>query len=144
MPPRTTTVADRRAGVERPARQSELHLGPNEVLRFILEMAGLVAMGIWGWNAFDPPLSFVAAIGVPLAAAAVWGTFRVPNDPGKAPVPVPGPVRLVIELSFFAVAVGLLYAAGQENAALAFAGLIVLHYALGYRRIDWLLRGGGR
>jgi hypothetical protein len=125
-------------------RQSELHLGPNEILRFMLEIAGLVAMGIWGWNAFEAPLNVLAAVGVPLAAAAVWGTFRVPDDPGKAPVAVPGPVRLAIELCFFTLAVVLLYAAGQENAALAFAGLIVLHYALGYQRIDWLLRGGGR
>ena len=130
-------MADRR-------RPSELHLGPNEVLRFVLEIAALVALGIWGWNAFDGPLNVVAAIGVPLAAAAVWGAFRVPNDPGPAPVAVPGPVRLVIELCFFAVAVVLLYAAGQQLPALVLGGLVVLHYAIGYRRIEWLLRGGGR
>jgi hypothetical protein len=124
--------------------QSELHLGPNEVLRFVLEIAGLGAMGIWGWNAFAPPVNVVAAIGVPLAAAAIWGTFRVPNDPGPAPVAVPGPVRLAIELGFFATAAVLLYLAGQEVAALIFGALVVFHYAVGYRRIGWLLRGGDR
>ncbi|HVM31346.1 MAG TPA: YrdB family protein [Candidatus Limnocylindrales bacterium] len=137
-------MAERRADPVEQRRPSELHLGPNEVLRFLLEIAALVAMGIWGWNAFEPPLNVLAAVGVPLAAAIIWGTFRVPDDPGRAAVPVPGPVRLAIELAFFAAAVVLLHAAGQENAALAMAGLIVLHYALGYQRVEWLLRGGGR
>ncbi|MDP8905641.1 MAG: YrdB family protein [Chloroflexota bacterium] len=71
-------------------------------------------MGIWGWNAFASPWNVAAAIGVPLVAAAIWGTFRVPNDPGHAPVEVPGLVRLAIELVFFAVAAVLLYAAGRS------------------------------
>ena len=124
--------------------QSELHLGPNEILRFALELAGLVAMGIWGWNAFAGPLNVLAAIGVPFLAAAIWGIFRVPNDPGPAPVAVPGPIRLGIELAFFGLAVVLLYAAGQQLPALVFGALVVFHYAVGYRRIEWLLRGGGR
>ncbi len=115
----------------------------NLALRFLLEMAGLVAIGYWGWSQHDGLLRFALAIGGPLLAAILWATFAVPDDPsrsGKAPVPVPGIVRLVLELAFFAFASWALYDAGNPVLSLGLAIVVVIHYALSYDRIAWLLR----
>jgi hypothetical protein len=72
----------------------------NLALRFLLEVLGLLALGYWGWNKAEGIFRYLLALGIPIIAAAIWGTFRVPNDPGKAPVRVPGILRLVIEIAF--------------------------------------------
>ena len=64
-------------------------LGLNLVLRFLLELAALVAAGYWGFGAFDGwPLRVLAGIGVPFVLAAAWGVFRVPGDGGPPVVVV--------------------------------------------------------
>ena len=111
----------------------------NLALRFLLELAGLVALGDWGWHVARYP----GAIVLPLCAAAAWGTFNVAGDPsrsGKAPVPVSGVVRLLLEAAFFAGATFALHAAGRPRVALAFAATVVVHYALSYDRVAWLVK----
>jgi hypothetical protein len=115
----------------------------NLALRLFLEIAAYVSMAYWGWTQHDGLLRFVWAIGLPLVWAIFWGTFNVPDDPsrsGKAPVRVPGIVRLLLELAFFATGAWALYAAGYIIWAIIFAALVVIHYALSYDRIAWLLR----
>jgi hypothetical protein len=115
----------------------------NLAVRFLLEIAGLAAIAYWGWSQHDGVLRFILAVGLPVLAAVLWGTFAVPEDPsrsGKAPVPVPGIVRLVLELAFFAFAAWALYDAGKATLALILAAIVVIHYALSYDRIAWLLR----
>lgn len=126
---------------------SEVEIGPNEVLRLLLEIAALVAIGYAGWNLVDDALvSIVLAFALPVLAAVVWGTLRVDGDPaGKvAPIPVPGLVRLCVEVDFFAAAVILLAVVGQVIAAAILGGLVVFHYLWGYRRVQWLVRHPGR
>lgn len=110
----------------------------NLVLRFLLELAALAAMAYWGWTAHEGFWQLVCAAGLPLIAAVLWGTFRVPDDPGKAPVPVPGTLRLLLEIVFFGTAVWLLTAT-TPGVALVFGGLVVLHYLVSIDRIRWLL-----
>jgi hypothetical protein len=50
-------------------------------------------------------------IGLPLLAMALWGTFRVPGDPGDAPVAA----RLALELVEFGAATWLLIDAGRTT-----------------------------
>ncbi len=120
-------------------------VGPNEVLRLVLEVAALVALGYAGWNLVDDALGRVAlAVLLPLFAAGIWGVFRVDDDPKVAPVPVPGIVRLCIEFDFFAAAVVLLVVVGQVVGAVILGGLVLGHYAWGYRRVLWLVRHPGR
>lgn len=108
---------------------------PNMVLRFLLELAGLVAAGYWGFTVFDGwGLRIVFGIGVPVLMAAVWGTFRIPNDGGAPVVQVAPIVRFVIEALFFALAVGLLWAAGRGGVALVLLAIILLNYAIDYPR----------
>ena len=109
-------------------------------LRFLLELLALYALGRWGWTQHAGLARWAWMILLPLGAAAAWGVFRVPNDPGKALVPVPGWVRLALEAVYFGAAAGCLYASGQQTWALIFAGMTLLHYAISYRRVVWLLR----
>jgi hypothetical protein len=108
-------------------------------LRFVLEF-GLYALGYWGWTQNSGVMRILLAIGLPLLAAILWGTFRVPNDPGKAPVAVPGIVRLLLEFIYFSAATWAFYAAGQERWALIFGGVVLLHYAISYDRTIRLVR----
>jgi len=55
----------------------------NLVVRFILEMAGLVALGWWGWNQGEGILRFMLTLGIPFLTAVLWGTFAVPYDPSR-------------------------------------------------------------
>ena len=115
----------------------------NLAVRFILEIAALGAIGYWGWTQHDGFVRYLLAVGGPILAAIVWATFAVPDDPsrsGKAPVPVPGIIRLVLELALFAFAAWALYDAGNSLLALILAAVVLVHYALSYDRIAWLLR----
>jgi len=112
----------------------------NLALRFVLELAALAAYGYWGWTQHQGIGRWAWTILLPLAAAVAWGVFRVPNDPGVPPVAVPGWTRLLLEIVFFAGAAACLYLAGARTWALAFAAITVLHYAISYERVVWLLR----
>ncbi len=114
----------------------------NLIVRFLLEMAALVAVGVWGWKHSDGWLRFLLAIGTPVLLAVIWGTFAVPYDPsrsGAAPIVTPGLIRLMIELGIFAFATWSLYGLGWNKASLTFGLIVVLHYAISYDRIVWLL-----
>ena len=115
----------------------------NLAVRFLLEIVALLALGWWGWNQGEGILRFVLALGIPLLAAALWGTFAVPGDPsrsGKAPVPVPGIVRLVLELAILAAATWSLFATGLTALAWIYGIIVLIHYAVSYDRISWLIR----
>jgi hypothetical protein len=114
----------------------------NLALKFILELAALAAMGFWCWQLTSGSLRFVLAIGIPLAAAAVWMVSAVPDDPsrgGAALFKTPGAVRLVLELAFFAIAIWALYTMSYAKLALLMSIAVIVHYALSYDRIGWLL-----
>jgi hypothetical protein len=111
----------------------------NLALRFVLEMVALAALAYWGWTEHGGAGRVVFGIGLPVAAAAVWGTFRVPDDPRDPPVAVPGWVRLLLEVTYFAAAVILLAVAGESRIAAIFGVIAALHYVVSYDRIWWLL-----
>jgi hypothetical protein len=116
--------------------------GWNLALRFALEIGALIGLGVAAWQSTDGLVRWIAVIAVPLAAAALWGTFNVLDDPsrsGEAPVEVAGWLRLVIELTILgggAVAIGIV---GGRIAGIGFAVLILVHYAASWSRIQWLI-----
>ena len=115
----------------------------NLFARFILEMAGLVALGWWGWNQTEGITRFILALGVPFIAAVLWGTFAVPNDPsrsGEAKVPVPGMIRLLLELAFFASATWALFAMDLTTLGWIYGVASLIHYLISYDRVAWLVR----
>jgi hypothetical protein len=83
--------------------------GVTLTVRFLCELAMLAALAYWGFIVGDGIGAWVLGVGAPLVAAVVWGAWVAP----KARWPVPIPVRVVIELVLFGVAVGALAVAGQ-------------------------------
>lgn len=115
----------------------------NLVFRFILEIAALIVMGIWGWNQSDNWSRYLLAALVPIFAAVLWGVFAVPDDPsrsGKAPIPVRGTIRLALELAFFALAASALNDLGAVQLSWIMAIAVTVHYLLSMDRVNWLLR----
>lgn len=104
-------------------------------LRFLLEIVALAALAYWGWAANQGVLRVALAVGLPLFAAALWGTVRVPGDPGDAPIAVSGPVRLLLEVSLLSLATLLLVLAGLWSLAAVFGLLVVVQYATSVDRI---------
>lgn len=114
----------------------------NLALRFGLELASLVALGYAARRSSAGWAGTLAMVLVPLVAATLWGLFNVPGDPsrsGKAPVVVPGALRLTLELGFFATATFALVRTEQRTLALLLGLTTVVHYALSLDRIKWLL-----
>jgi len=120
-------------------------MGSNPInlgVRLLLEIGALVGYGYWGWTVSDGVLRYLLALAIPLVAAVVWGTFAVLEDPsrsGKAPVPVSGLLRLIIELTFFALASYALFSMGIKTIAWIYTLTVIAHYILSYDRIIWLL-----
>lgn len=115
----------------------------NLTLRFLLELSALVALGFRGWHTNGSIPGWLLMLAIPLLAAVIWGIFAVPDDPsrsGKAPVPVPGPIRLALELAIFAVAISALFQISAPRLGWIMSVLVLLHYALSYNRIFWLLK----
>ena len=111
-------------------------------VRFLLEMAALIIVGIWGWKQNENWPRYLLAIGIPVLLAVIWGTFAVPDDPsrsGNAPVLVPGMLRLLIELGFFAFAAWALYDLGFIKSFWTFSLIVLIHYVVSYDRVIWLV-----
>jgi len=112
----------------------------NLAIRFFLEITALVIFGVWGWHTRTDWLRFVLMLSLPLVAATLWGTFRVPSDLGEAPVAISGAVRLVLESLIFSGAALAIFDLGHGVIGWIFAGCVILHYAVSYDRILWLLK----
>jgi hypothetical protein len=109
----TTTEQPRRTPL-RPA---------SAALRFLLELAGLAAVAYWGVTVGDSLLQQVAlAVGAVVLLAGVWGLFVAP----KAVLRLDDPLRLVVELVVFGVAVGVLLSVGAVVVGLVFGVLVVV------------------
>lgn len=111
-------------------------------VRFLLELAAIASFAYWAWHVVPGGLRWVAAIALPVAVGVVWSTFAVPDDPsrsGRAPVPTPGPVRLLLEVLIFAGSAVALCAAGAHTLAVVYTVVLVLYHLSSSARIGWLL-----
>jgi hypothetical protein len=100
------------------------------MVRFFLEIAALVTVGMWGWRQSDNWIKYVMAIGLPFLMAILWGVFAVPNDPsrtGNTIVDTPGVVRLILELAFFAFATWAFYSMDHKITARVFGTIVFIH-----------------
>jgi len=114
----------------------------NLMIRFLLELMALASVGLWGWKSYEGTLQYILGLGLPILMTIVWGTFAVPDDPsrsGKAPIPVSGLIRLIIEFIFFALAVWVLYDLEYTRLSYALGGIVLIHYLVSYDRLKWLL-----
>lgn len=95
--------------------------------RFALELLALAlvsflayrAVGVSGW-------ATAAAIVAPLLFAVAWGTFASP----KAPVPVPEPWKVGLQMALLLLPVAGLVHAGKTGWAGAYGSAVVVNAAL--------------
>jgi len=114
----------------------------NLAFRFLLELSALFSAAFWAYQQVEGWLSVVFAIGFPFVLSAIWCVFAVPNDPsrsGKAPIPVPGFIRLLIEFSVFGFGIWALKDLSYKELSWIFGIFIFLHYLFSYDRIQWIL-----
>src|SRR2546423_9534854 len=114
----------------------------NLTVRFLFELAALVAYGILGWHLGSGLLlKVILAVVLVVLAATLWGIFAVKGDRGrsdKGPVMVSGRVRLIVEVGIFVGAIWGLYAAGLAVAAFWFGIVVVIQHLASYDRLMWL------
>ena len=107
----------------------ELIKGANLALRLLLELCTLGALGYWGFKTGSGALARIGlGIGAPLAAAVVWGTFVAPH----APVQLPGPLSLLLQMLIFGLAAASLAATEHRTLAWVFGVLVVINATLMY------------
>ncbi len=115
----------------------------NLMIRFLLEVAAITVVAIWGWKLGEDWVRFLWAALFPILFMAVWGIFAVPDDPsrsGNAPVPIAGWLRILVELGIFTFAAWALFDLGYFKIALIFTLICIIHYLVSYDRILWLLK----
>lgn len=115
----------------------------NLALRFLLELAALGGFATLAWALFAGNWRFLAAVVVVITLGAIWATFAVPDDPsrsGNAPIPVPGALRLILELAILFGGAWAFHIGGYSWAGLALSLLVIVHYLLWTDRIVWLLQ----
>ena len=99
-----------------PAPQPKV--GPNDLVRFLLEVFAIVSLGIFGFVAFDLPWpGLLIGVGAPLLAILLWALFRSP----KAVFHVDPFVKALVEIAVFSSAAIAWWIMGQPVVAVVFA-----------------------
>jgi hypothetical protein len=107
----------------------ELIKGANLLLRFLLELCALGALGYWGFKTGSATITkVVLGVGAPLVAAVVWGTFLSP----RAPIQLHWVVVLVLQALVFASAAAGLVSTGHRSLAIVFGVIVVINAILMY------------
>ncbi len=101
----------------------------NLLLRFLLELSALGALGYWGIHTPNGVIAKLGlGIGAPLIAAVVWGVFVSP----KAAVPLSTPLWLLVQVGVFGAAMAALLASGRPSLAWALGLTVVINGVLMY------------
>ena len=107
----------------------EVIKGANLLLRFLLELCALGALGYWGFKTGSTTITKIAlGVGAPLVAAVVWGVFVSP----RAPVELSGLVVLLLQVLVFGSAAAVLVATEHRALAMVFGVIVVTNAVLMY------------
>ena len=99
----------------------------NVVVRFLLELCVLAAVGYWGFKTGSGWfLKILLGIGAPLLIAVIWGMFGAP----KATYHLHGFMLLALEVIVFGSGVAALYATKNNSLAWAFAVIVIINRIL--------------
>ncbi|WP_068213615.1 YrdB family protein [Rathayibacter tanaceti] len=105
-------------------------IGPNAVLRFLLELVALVTFTVWGFASWSLPWNIVVGLGAPVLAALVWALFLSP----RAVLAIDVYGRSLIELLLMGAAALAWLDLGQPIVALVFGVLAVISGVVAGRR----------
>lgn len=96
-------------------------------IRFLVELAGVVALAAWGLHASSEPL-VAALLGAGAAAALVvtWALIVAPNARNR----IPQSSRNLIGTGLLLVAASALSVAGQPALAIVFAAVVAVNQGL--------------
>jgi hypothetical protein len=96
------------------------------LVRFLLELCMLAALAYWGFETGDGAAAeALLGVGMPVAAAVVWGMFIAP----KARYPVPLAVWIGLQVVLFGAAALGLAAVASTGLAVLFVITVVVHGA---------------
>ncbi len=101
---------------------TESKIGVFAVIAFLLELGALFALGYLGFTQFAFPMTVLCGIGLPLAAAVLWGLFRAPRRTFATPFWV----RVAVEVIVMGSAVIALAVCNLPVLAIAFAAVAIL------------------
>ncbi|MHB1171224.1 MAG: YrdB family protein [Lacisediminihabitans sp.] len=97
-----------------------MKIGPNDILRFLLELFAIFSLCYWGYLAWPFPWPGVLLmVGTPLFAIIVWGLFRSP----KARFPLDPVGRALVEILVMGSAVAAWFMLGQPIVGLVFGAI---------------------
>jgi hypothetical protein len=82
---------------------------------------------------------FFCLVIVPIVLLVFLVRLRSCREARSAPLPVPGILRLAIELAFFSFATWALFNMGAAMLSALLGVVVALHYVASYDRIQWLL-----
>jgi hypothetical protein len=108
----------------------EVQLGVNDVVRFLVEIAAVVSLGIWGFVMWAFPLNLVVGIGAPVVAILLWALFRSP----KAMIRIDPFGRALVEIVVMAGATFAWWDMGQPIVAIIFAAVATVSGVINGRR----------
>ena len=101
----------------------------NLALRFLLELLALGSFAYWGIQSGEgPALKIVLGIGLPVLAAAFWGSLVAP----KARFGGSRGVRLLLGLVVFLIAAAVWIALGHASVGILYGLVTVVNTALTY------------
>ena len=98
----------------------------NLALKFLLELAALVAFGLWGASIASGFAAVVLAVLLPVVVAVLWGAFAAPKARRRLPLRLRAP----FELGVFALAALALWGAASPAWGAAFAVIAAVNALL--------------
>jgi Protein of unknown function (DUF2568). len=101
--------------------------GFNLLIRFLLELCLLAAVGYWGFKTHSAwAMKIAFGIGLPILIAVLWGLFIAP----RAVYPLKGISYLVVELILLGSGAAALFASGKANLGWIYTVVLVINKVL--------------
>lgn len=101
-----------------PPENAEQHsVGPNDLLRLVLELFAIVSLGSWGFLVWPLPWNIAIGLGAPVLAILLWALFRSP----RAVLRVDPFAKALVELVVMGAVAFAWLGLGQPIVAAAFA-----------------------
>ena len=103
-------------------------------IRFLIELAVLIFIGIWGFT-IDGSILLKGAVGIggPLIVAILWGLFVAP----KAIFSIPFPWKIGVELVIFLFGIWAVYSRFELLAAFVLAAMMMLNSSYVHYKINF-------
>jgi len=101
--------------------------GSNLLVRFLLELCMLAAVGYWGFKTNSGwAMKIIFGIGLPILIAVIWGLFLAP----KATYPLRGVSHLALEVLLLASGAVALFASGRLDVGWVYTAILVVNKVL--------------